>query len=400
MPTPQHFVAVALLWLAGVALRMPILALPAVIASIKDELQLSATEVGVLTGLPVALFAVAAVPGSLLIARLGALSALLGGLFLTATASGLRAASGDIMALYVTTTLMGLGVAIMQPALPPLVRLWLPDHVGFGTAVYTNGLLVGEILPVATTAPMWTLLGGSWRASLILWSLPVLATAVLVAMRAPSSDAKFVQRVRWWPDWRSGLIWQLGLMFGSGTSMYFTSNGFLAIYLSSIGRSDMIGGALTALNLGQMPASLLLLVCADRLVRRMWPYLAAGILALASILVLVATAGPSILVASAVLGFCCGGILTLALALPPLLCAPEDVAATSAAVFTLSYGCAVVVPIVSGIAWDLMGIPRFAFLPIAACAVLLMVLATRIEFQREATPSVCRGAMPGRGNDG
>src|SRR5262249_14028132 len=159
---PQHSVAVALLWLAGVALRMPILALPAVIASIKDELQLSATEVGVLTGLPVALFAFAAVPGSLLIARLGALSALLRGLCLPATASGLRAASGDIMALYVTTMLIGLGVAIMQPALPPLVRLWLPDRVGFGTAVYTNGLLVGEILPVATTAPMWTLLDGSW----------------------------------------------------------------------------------------------------------------------------------------------------------------------------------------------------------------------------------------------
>jgi CP family cyanate transporter-like MFS transporter len=399
MPTPQHFAAVALLWLAGVALRMPILALPAVIASIKDELQLSATEVGVLTGLPVALFAFAAVPGSLLIARLGALSTLLGGLFLTAIASGLRAAAGDIMALYATTMLMGLGVAIMQPALPPLVRLWLPDHVGFGTAVYSNGLLVGEILPVAATAPMWTLLDGSWRVSLVLWSLPVLATAVLVAMRAPRTDAKFVQRVRWWPDWRSGLIWQLGLMFGSATSMYFTSNGFLPIYLSSIGRSDMIGGALTALNLGQMPASLLLLVCADRLVRRMWPYLAAGILALASILVLVATAGPSILVASAVLGFCCGGILILALALPPLLCAPEDVAATSAAVFTLSYGFAVVVPIVSGSAWDLTGIPRFAFLPIAACAVLLIVLAMRINFQRQATPNVCRGAVPGRGDN-
>jgi MFS transporter, CP family, cyanate transporter len=397
MPTPQHFVAVALLWLAGVALRMPILALPAVIASIKDELQLSATEVGVLTGLPVALFAFAAVPGSLLIARLGALSALLGGMFLTAIASGLRAASGDIMGLYGTTMLMGLGVAIMQPALPPLVRLWLPDRVGFGTAVYTNGLLVGEILPVATTAPMWALLDGSWRASLILWSLPVLATGVLVALRAPRTDAKIVQRVRWWPDWRSGLIWQLGLMLGSATSMYFTSNGFLPIYLSSIGRSDMIGGALTALNLGQMPASLLLLVCADRLVRRMWPYLAAGILAFASILVLIATTGPSILVASAVLGFCCGGVLTLALALPPLLCAPEDLAATSAAVFTLSYGCAVVVPIVSGNAWDLTGIPRFAFLPIAACAVLLMVLAVRIEFQRDANPSrPCRDAAPAR----
>jgi len=396
MPTPQQFGAVALLWLAGVALRMPILALPAVIASIRDELQLTATEVGMLTGLPVALFAFAAVPGSLLIARLGALSALLGGLFITAIGSGLRSASGDVMALYVTTGLMGLGVAVMQPALPPLVRLWLPRHVGFGTTVYTNGLLIGEILPVAITAPMLPLIGGSWRVSLIMWSLPVLAIAVLVALRAPRIDPKFVQRVRWWPDWRSGLIWQLGLMFGSVTSMYFTSNGFLPIYLSSIGRSDMIAGALTALNVGQMPASLLLLWCADRLVRRRWPYLAAGILALASIVVLVATTGPSILVASALLGFCCGGILTLALALPPLLCAPEDVAATSAAVFTLSYGCAILVPIVSGGAWDLTGIPRFAFLPIAACAVLLMVLAARFEFRREATPEVpCQSAMQG-----
>jgi MFS transporter, CP family, cyanate transporter len=401
MFTPQQFGVVALLWLAGIALRMPILALPAVIASIKDELQLSATEVGVLSGLPVALFALAAVPGSLLIARLGARSALLGGLLLTAIASGLRAASGDVMALYATTMLMGLGVAVMQPALPPLVGMWLPSHVGFGTAVYSNGLLVGEILPVAITAPMLPLIGGSWRVVLIMWSLPVLAIAVLVALGAPRIGGELAQRARWWPDWRSGLIWRLGLMFGSVTSMYFTSNGFLPIYLSSIGRPDMIGGALTALNVGQLPASLLLLVCADRLVSRAWPYLAAGILALASILVLVATAGPLILVASALLGFCCGGILILALALPPLLCAPEDVAATSAAVFTLSYGCAILVPIVSGSAWDLTGIPRFAFLPIAACAVLLMVLAARFEFRRADTAQgPYLGAVPERGSDG
>jgi CP family cyanate transporter-like MFS transporter len=294
--------------------------------------------------------------------------------------------------------LMCLGVAIMQPALPPLVGLWLPGHVGFATAVYTNGLLVGEILPVAITAPMLPLIGASWRVSLIVWSLPVLAIALLTAMRAPRIRPPLRRRARWWPDWRSGLIWQLGLIFGSITSVYFTSNGFLPIYLSSIGRSDLIGGALTAINLGQMPASLLLLLCADRVVRRVWPYLAAGILTLASVLVLVATTGTPIVAASAVIGFCCGGILTLALALPPLLCAPEEVAATSAAVFTLSYGCAVLVPILSGTAWDATGVPRFAFLPIAACAAVLMVLATRVDFQG-AKPGhePCRGDAAGDG---
>jgi CP family cyanate transporter-like MFS transporter len=46
---------------------------------------------------------------------------------------------------------MSLGVAIMQPALPLLVRTWVPGHIAFGTAVYSNGLLIGEILPVAIT---------------------------------------------------------------------------------------------------------------------------------------------------------------------------------------------------------------------------------------------------------
>ena len=377
----QQFPTVALLWLLGVALRLTILAMPAVVALIRDDLHLSATEIGIVTGLPVALFAIAAVPGALLIARLGVLSALLCGLLITAVGSALRSASGDIATLYATTTLMGLGVAIMQPALPPLVRLWSTGHVGFGTAVYTNGLLVGEILPVAFTAPLLALIGGGWRAGLIVWSLPVLVIAVLVAKCAPRGQPEAPERSRWWPDWSDGPIWQLGLMFGGITSMYFTTNGFLPVYLSSIGRSDMIGSALTALNLGQMPASLLLLAVADRIVRHVWPYVLAGIVALASVGVLVATSGPAIVAASAMLGFCCGGILTLALALPAVLCAPEDVARTSAAVFALSYGCAVLVPIISGAAWDLTGVPRSAFFPIACCALLPLLLAPRINFR-------------------
>jgi MFS transporter, CP family, cyanate transporter len=376
----QRLGAVALLWLAGAALRLTILAIPAVIALIKKDLNLSATEVGILTGLPVCMFAIAAVPGSLLIARFGATSALLGGLFITGIASALRSVSSEVIALYTTTILMGFGVAIMQPALPPLVRSWLPTHVGFGTAVYTNGLLVGEILPVALTQLALPIIDGNWRLTLILWSLPVLAIAVLLAALAPREHLEQRQKPQWWPDWSSSLIWKLGLIFGSITSMYFTTNGFLPLYLSSIGRSDMIGSALTALNLGQLPASFLLLVVADRIVRRMWPYLSAGICALVSIAVLVSTTGPSIIVASAALGFCCAAILILALALPPLLCAPQDVARTSAAMFTLSYGCAVIVPIVSGAAWDLTGIARSAFLPVAFCALMLLILTPKINF--------------------
>ena len=69
-----------LLWLAGTALRLTILAVPPVIPLIHDELKLNATQIGILTGLPSMLFAFAAVPGSLLIARLGVRTALVVGL--------------------------------------------------------------------------------------------------------------------------------------------------------------------------------------------------------------------------------------------------------------------------------------------------------------------------------
>ena len=43
--------------------------------------------------------------------------------------------------------------------------------------------------------------------------------------------------------------------------------------------------------------------------------------------------------------------------------------------FTISYSCAVIVPIISGLAWDASGIPAVAFAPIGLCAFLLIGLA-------------------------
>ncbi len=56
--------------------------------------------------------------------------------------------------LYFGTVVTAFGVAVMQPSLPPLVRAWVPQRIGFATAVYTNGLLIGEILPAALTIPL------------------------------------------------------------------------------------------------------------------------------------------------------------------------------------------------------------------------------------------------------
>ena len=58
--------------------------------------------------------------------------------------------------------------------------------IGLGTATYTNGLLVGEVIPVLSMLPVVVpLLQGSWRLALAFWALPVALTAWLVYARAP-----------------------------------------------------------------------------------------------------------------------------------------------------------------------------------------------------------------------
>jgi MFS transporter, CP family, cyanate transporter len=389
--SPGHVVTcVALLWLGGVGLRLTILAVPPVIPQIHADLNLSETEVGILTGLPQVLFAAAAVAGALLIARFGAVRTLILGLFVSALASALRGAVLHVVPLYAATIVMAFGVAIMQPSLPPLTRQWLPDRVGFATAVYSNGLLVGEILPVALTIPLvLPLVGGSWRLGFVVWAVPTALIGLAVAMLAPrtaeSSESVAVSG-RWWPDWRDAQIWRLGLMLGSITSMYFSTNAFIPDYLKHVGRPDLIGSALTALNVGQLPASFVLLAVAGRLERRSWPYVLGGVLCLLSVLGLVFAPGAWILAAGALLGFAAGGTFVMMLALPPLLSAPGDVHRVSAAMLTIGYACAVIVPVVSGLAWDLTGTGALAFLPIGACALALLVLAPTIKFERRDSP--------------
>ena len=382
----QFWVAASLLWLAGAGLRLTVLAVPPVIALMQEDLQLTGTQIGILSGLPVMLFGIAALPGSLLIARFGALATTVGGLMIAGVASGLRGAVLDVYWLYCATIVMSAGIAIMQPALPALVRQWMPQKVSFGTALFTNGLLVGETLPVMLTLlVVFPLVGHSWRWALVFWGVPLLLIALLTVALAPRPQhpaGATIERPRWWPNWRDKVVWQGGLILGSINSIYFATNAFLPGHLTDLGRADLIGSALTAINFGQLPASFMVLAIARRLERRAWPFLLGGLLEIGCIAGIAFTASYWTVAFAGVLGFLGAVSLTLALTLPVLLSEPADVARISAAMFTICYIEGLVVSVIAGAAWDLGGAPRFAFIPIAIVALPLLLVPLTIKFHR------------------
>lgn len=376
---------IALLWLAGMALRLTILAIAPVLPLIHRDLGLSETAIGTLGSLPSLLFAFAAVPGALLIARFGAQTTLVAGLVVTAVGCALRGAAPNVVLLDGATIVMGAGIAVMQPSLPPLVRDWMPDRIGFATAIYSNGLLMAELIAVALAIPVvLPLAGGRWRVSLVLWALPVLLTAVLVVACSPQPRAPRPQGLarRWWPDWRDPLVWRLGFLLGAVNTTYWTANTFLPDYLVGLGRGDLVPQVLAALNGGQIPGSLLMLAIAGRVVRHHATYGLMAALVLGSAIGIVLGSGSAIIWFAGVLGCANAVALILMLALPALLAPPEDAHRLSAAMFTVSYSCAVVLPILGGFAWDVTGIPALAFTPISIGALAILGIAPGLRLRK------------------
>jgi CP family cyanate transporter-like MFS transporter len=116
-----------------------------------------------------------------------------------------------------------------------------------------------------------------------------------------------------------------------------------------------------------------------------WPFVAAGGLTLIAHGGIVFGSGYWVVAAAGLMGFSAAFILILSLALPPLLAAPDDVHRLTAAMFTLSYGVAVIVPVVAGAIWDLTQIPASAFLPMVLCCIVLIALAPALGHLRRRT---------------
>ena len=370
-----------LLWLGGIDIRLTMLAVPPLIPQIHHELHLDEKGVGALVSLPVLLLATAAVPGSLLIARLGVRGALATGLGLVAAFGAMRGFGPSIPVLFTTTFLMGVGVAVTQPAFPAIVRDWFPRRIAVATAVYSNGILIGETLPTALTTPVGVLplAHGDWRWALAMWSVLVALSAVAITLAAPKRGPRPAVPPRWWPSWREGQTVRLGIVMGMASAVYFATNAYIPDFLDQTGRHQLIAPTLAVFNGAQLLTAPVVAVW-DRLLTGRLGFLgSAGLMALAQ-LGIVVTPGAGVLLWALLLGFAAALAFIVVLTMPPRIAAPGDVHRMSAGVFTFQYATAFLIPLVSGAVWDATGRAMLAFVPgmIAALVMGWLALSLRI----------------------
>jgi CP family cyanate transporter-like MFS transporter len=371
----------ALLWLAGNDLRLTILAVPPVLPIIHADLQLDEKGVAALSGLPVLLLGLAAVPGALLIARVGARNALIVGLTLIGFSSGLRGLGPSIPMLFAMTFAMGAGVSISQPTMPSLVRQWFhePRAIARATGFWSNGLLVGELLAASLSLSVVLPLVGSWERTFAVWAVPILLTAVIIALTTRGEPRpKELARVQGMPDWRSARMWRLGIFQSAASMVYFGANTFIPDYLHATNQANLVGIALASLNGMQVPASFVIgFVPLTVLARRQTSYVV-GIGILLALGVALLFPGVPLVLAAGVLGFCAAYILVLSFALPALVAPPAEVARLSGGTFAISYSTAFLVTLISGAIWDATRVEASAFLPALGGALIVLTLGPRL----------------------
>lgn len=383
----------AMLWVGGFALRAPLLAVPPLLPVIARDLRLSHTAVGLLTGAPVLIFAGAAVIGALLAARLGVRRALIVALSVVAVGTAARGLGQAAFLLYAMTVVMGLGIAVAQPAMIALAASSEAIGPSRATSIYSNGMLVGEVVPVALSVWVlgWT---GAWGGALAVWAVPVvLAVVALSLWGPPAAGARVVGR--WWPDWRSGDTWRLGLVMGCTSVMYQGANTFLPGYLAATGRVGWVPGALTSLNLLQI-VSPLIVAARPGLVGRRAPMVAGAVIVLAAVLALVALPGRwAVFAATGVFGLAASMIFVICLALPPAMVAADQVPRLSAGMFTISYLVSFLGLVVGGQLGDRTGSAAAPLVPIAVAALAVIALAAGMRARASGATARRQAAATG-----
>lgn len=372
---PSVWLVMILLWGSGLYLRLTVMVAPPLAPVIAKDLGLGQAATGSLTTLPILMLAVAAIAASYTISRIGARNTLAGALVLIVFTSALRGA-GEIPLLFAATAAMGIAIAAVQPALPTLLTQWCPQRIAFGTAVYMNGMLMGEVLGSTLTIPvMLPLAGGDWRLALLYWSAPALipALALMTLVRSPATDHE--DTGSWMPEWRRPLVWRLGALLGASGSLFFGTNAYLGSVLTGRGETELLAAGLILLNGTQLLASLLMFWLASRWTGRPTPLIALMIGGVGFLTVFVLVPGVPGLLALAPAGLAAGMTLILMVGLPPLYTRGNATAALAAGMFGIGAVINFVVPLGGGFIADRMGVPGMAIIPILIYSALVLPLA-------------------------
>lgn len=347
---------------------------------LQRDAQLSATQLSLLTTLPVIMMGLAALAGPLLLRRLGEVRGIAAGLLLLALASVARGFDQSASALIISALVAGCGIGLIQALMPAQIKRHFGAKAGTLMALFTTGIMAGAAIAAASAAP----LAKSQGLALTL-AIPVVPAVIALLLWLTFSRGVTPMQSSQAPRTaRSPRAWLLMIFFGIGTGAYTLVLAWLPpFYMQHGWQPEQSGYVLGALTLTEVAAGFVLSALIHRFRDRRRPLLVVLTLILLGLISLLWLGGAQAWLPTLLLGLGIGALFPLSLIVTlDHAHTPEEAGALLSFVQGGGYLLAALMPLVAGIVRDRAASLDSAWIIMSVGIMLLMVMALRFKTQR------------------
>lgn len=246
-------------------LRAPITSLGPVLSDVQHELGLSDSAGGLLSALPLAVFAIISLVAPALGRKLGVERALATGLLAILIGTAFRSLPVP-SAIWGGTLVISTGIAVANVLLPGLVKRRSPENAASLIGIYAAAMALFAGMGAGLAVPIAQIPGSNWRVSLGVWSVCA-AIALLVwlpqmrgaqnELRSSAPRALVANK----SPWKQAIGWQVAAFFAFQSIVFYSIVSWYATIAASRGVSPASAGVdlllyrivAIATNLGAAP---------------------------------------------------------------------------------------------------------------------------------------------------
>ncbi|MDE9545511.1 MFS transporter [Xenorhabdus bovienii] len=260
------FLLLAIL-LLSLNLRPAIAAIGPLIQSISQFAQIKSVGISLLTTIPVLMMGVGAIYAQAIRQALGERGGIAIGGAVIALSCFIRLWAENHVGLFISTVLVGLGIAVIQALLPSFIKRNFGAATSSVIALYSTGIVVGAAIGSGSASWLEDQMG--WLFTLASWSLPAIVATVLWLLASRNSlyeKPSGVQSVKSTvPFWRISRCWSLLLFFGIGTGAFMLAMAWISPFYIGLGFTKGTAGLLlSVLTIVESLTALLLSIVIGR----------------------------------------------------------------------------------------------------------------------------------------
>ncbi|ELM3164433.1 CynX/NimT family MFS transporter [Salmonella enterica] len=370
----QGALLIAGILMIATTLRVTFTGAAPLLETIRSDYGLSTAQTGLLTTLPLLAFALVSPLAAGIARRFGMERSLFAAMLLICAGIALRSLPSAAL-LFAGTAIIGCGIALGNVLLPGLIKRDFSQHVARLTGAYSLTMGAAAALGSALVVPL-ALHGFGWRGALLMLMLfPLLAFLIWLPQwrTTRSANLSSSRALHERGIWRSPLAWQVTLLLGLNSLIYYVIIGWLPTILISHGYSEAQAGSLHGLlQLATAAPGLAIPLILHRFNDQRW------IAALVSLLCAVGAAGLWFVPGQAIIwtllfGFGSGATMILGLTFIGLRASSaHQAAALSGMAQSVGYLLAACGPPVMGKLHDASG---SWYLPLSGVTVLAIIMA-------------------------